>query len=42
MKLVKGENQLKKKENEINIRGDFEIINAKRIRLVRFRQIKTH
>ena len=28
---------IKKKENEINIRGDFEIINGKRIRLVRFR-----
>ena len=27
----------KKKDNEINIRGDFEFINGKRIRLVRFR-----
>lgn len=31
------ESFIKKKENEINIRGDFEIINGKRIRLVRFR-----
>ena len=31
------ESFIKKKENETNIRGDFEIINGKRIRLVRFR-----
>ena len=31
------ESFIKKKENEFNIRGDFEIINGNRIRLVRFR-----